>query len=486
MSDAVLPASAFLPYVPSSSNPWDVRKAGHLYRRAAFGLSWDELQRKLHSKPSDCVDELLDFDPNVDPFAQLYEQVEGLVLFSRADTAQAWWFHRMANTPNPAQEKIALFWHNRFATSLAKVDRPEWMHQQIETFRRMGLGSFRSLLLAVTADPAMLVWLDGRESRKGHPNENYAREIMELFTLGPGNYNEADIKELARAFTGWRIEQGAASSDTMMGGGMTGGMMASGNNSTHGAFVKAQWDEGPKTLFGKTGPFDAPAAIDLILAQPGASKFLATKILREFVTPEPPKEAIDHYAARLLALNWEIRPLLKELFLSSWFYSGDVYRSKIKSPVELCVGAAKTLGGKVNDTFLRDQSAKMGQTLLYPPNVKGWDGQEAWINANTVLVRFNFGMRLTTQRQDEFARKSDLQAWLARARVTNADDVLSYYATSLLDNDVPYDTKAQLLDFLNRGTKNEPVTFALTPETVNQKVRGVVQLLMSTPEYQLC
>jgi uncharacterized protein (DUF1800 family) len=477
MAEITLPSSAFEPYVPDASNPWDLRKVGHLYRRAGFGLPWNAIHQKATLSPGQCADELLNYDPNVDPFAELYEQVEGLVLFSRAETAQAWWFHRMVNTPNPMQEKVALFWHNRFATSLAKVDRPEWMHQQIELFRRKGLGSFRELLLEVTRDPAMLVWLDGRESHRGKPNENYAREIMELFTLGPGNYQEADIKELARAFTGWRIDYGSSSS--MMSMAMTGPTVA------RGVLDPKQWDDGPKTIFGKTGKFGATEAIDLILAQPGAPRFLATKMLKEFVCPEPPKQAVDHYAARLLANKWEIKPVLREMFLSKWFYSDDVYRSKIKSPVELCVGAALALGGKVNDTFLRDSAAKMGQTLLYPPNVKGWDGQEAWINANTVLVRFNYGMRLASQRQDEFAKRSDFQGWLTRANVRDANDVLNYYATTLLDANIPVADRTEMLDFLNKGTKNEPKPFALTPETISTKVRGLVHLLMSTPEYQL-
>lgn len=456
-----LPADPFSAYVPSEKDAWDVRKVNHLHRRAAFGLSYDQLKEKCKQTPEACVDDLLNYDPEVDPFDSLKEEVEGLVMFSRGESVQNWWFHRMVNTTRPMQEKIALFWHNRFATSLSKVDRPEWMANQIELFRRHGLGSFRVLLNEVTKDPAMLVWLDGRTSKKGAPNENYAREILELFTLGPGNYSEADIRELARAFTGWRID------------------------GDRGVLDKRAFDEGEKTVFGQKAKFDAAAAIDLILRQERAPRFLAMKMLQEFVHPAPPEQAVAHYASRLLRHNWEIKPVLREMLLSRWFYSEGVWRSKIKSPVELVVGGVIALGGRANATFLKDQAAKMGQALLYPPNVKGWDGQEAWINANTLLVRFNYGMQLASQRRDEFARKSDLAGALKRGEVKTADDVLSYFATVLVDNQLSSADRDKMLDYLNRGTKDEPKPFSLSEGTLNTKVRGLIHLMMSTPEYQL-
>lgn len=461
MAEVRLPEDPFSPFVPTSSDPWDVRKANHLHRRAAFGLPFDRLAEKVKATPSQCVDALLNYDPAFDPFETLREEVDGLVMFSRGESIQNWWFHRMVMTPQPLQEKIALFWHNRFATSLSKVDKPQWMARQIDLFRLKGLGSFRQLLNDVTADPAMLVWLDGRTSRKASPNENYAREILELFTLGPGNYSEGDIRELARAFTGWRVV------------------------GDEGQFDKKAWDDGEKTVFGQKARFDTPSAIDLILRQERAPRFLATKLLQEFVHPEPPERAVAHYASRLLRHNWEIKAVLREILLSRWFYSEAVWRSKIKSPVELVVGGVVSLGGRANASFLREQTIKMGQSLLYPPNVKGWDGQEAWINANTVLVRFNYGMQLASQRRDEFARKSDLAGALARGEVKTADDVLRYFGTVLLDDHLPVADRDRMLDYLNRGTKDEPRAFSLNEGTLNTKVRGLIHLLMSTPEYQL-
>jgi uncharacterized protein (DUF1800 family) len=367
----------------------------------------------------------------------------------------------MLNSTSPLREKMALFWHNLFATSQSKVQNAVLMAQQIGLFRQYALGNFRDLLKAVTHNPAMLIWLDGNTNRKGAANENYGREVMELFALGVGNYTEKDVKELARAFTGWHID------------------------GDHSVFNKAQFDDGEKTIFGKTGHFDSDAAIDLILDQPQASKHLARRILRAFVHPDPTDEVISHYAQRLVEEKWEVAPIMREIFLSRLFFSDWAYRSTIKSPVQLTVGAVAAVGGKVSTTFLRDQTGKMGQSLLMPPNVKGWDGEEAWINANTVLLRFNFGLSLATQRGDDFAQRADLNGWLQKHNLKTADDILDHYLRLLLDGNVAKEARAELLDFLNHGPHDQPKPFVLTPDTMNSKVRGLQHLIMAMPEFQL-
>jgi uncharacterized protein (DUF1800 family) len=372
------------------------------------------------------------------------------------------------------------------------------MHQHIELFRQKGLASFRELLVAVTKDPAMLVWLDGRVNRKGKPNENYAREIMELFTLGVGNYTEHDIKQLARAFTGWEIRDAGSS---MM-------MSAAAPGTMTGVLNEKQFDDGEKEIFGVKSNFNAQTAIDLILKQPAAPKFLAKKMIKEFVHPQPTDEQIEHYASRLLAADWDVKTVLREMISSRMFFSDWAYRSKIKSPVELAIGAALVVGGKVNAQYLREEMAKMGQNLLYPPNVKGWDGEQAWINSNTVLVyppnvkgwdgeqawinsntvlvRFNLGLMLATQRRDDlFARRTDYESFLRQHQAKTAAEVLDVYAKLMFDGRLDDEKRAELLEYMNRNEKNEPAAFVLNGGTVNSKVRGVLHLLMSTPEYQL-
>jgi hypothetical protein len=440
---------------------WDVRKVGHLLRRAGFGASHERMNELQKMQADGAVGWLLDFDISKDPFNHLLGEIEGFVTLNNPNTVQQWWAHRMLNTPRPLQEKMALFWHDHFATGFGKVGNPQFMHEQIELFRMKGLGNFRELLIEVGRDPAMLIWLDGNNSRKGTPNENYSREVMELFTLGPRNYSENDVKQLARAFTGWQIREGK------------------------GVLETAQFDDGEKEIFGIKGKFDSTSAVDLLLQHPAASKFIARKLLEEFVHPQPPSEFVDHYASRLVQNNWEIKPTLREIFTSRMFYSPWAYRSRIKNPAELCVGGALAVGGKIETRFVRDAMARMGLNLLFPPNVGGWKGGEQWINANTVLARFNYGLALAQHRGNEFARRPDLGAVLAQHGVKSADDVIDHYARVLLDGRISDAARGKFRAYMNMNQKGEAKPFEINGGTINSKIRGVVHLMMATPEYQL-
>ncbi len=459
----VPPDKQFDEYQPSDEMPWNAQRVGHLLRRAGFGPTYARQQTMLKQLPAEAISSIIDFDPKVDPFDGMLEQMEGLFNLKEVEAAQRWWVHRMMYTPHPLQEKMALFWHNRFATSAAKVGDGYFMHQMIELFRQQGLGNFRDLVVAVSRDPAMLVWLDGQSNRKGKPNENFGRELMELFTLGVGNYTEHDVKQVSRCFTGWTISY----------------------QDRKGIFDPKKFDEAEKEIFGKTGKFDASAAIDLILQQPSAPKHLAKKILVEFVHPEPTQEQIDHYASRLIEQKWEVRPVMKEIFSSRMFFSDWAYRSKIKSPCELCIGVALAIGGIPNTQFLRESMGRMGQPLLYPPSVKGWDGGEDWINANTVLQRFNFGMYAVTQRRDEFARHTDFEKWFGDHDIKTSAQVMDYYGSILLDGKIRPEMRSELIDYMNRGERNERIVFTMKPQLINTKVKGVLHLLTTSPEFQL-
>ncbi|MGH7215076.1 MAG: DUF1800 domain-containing protein [Tepidisphaeraceae bacterium] len=452
----------FEPFEPSDAQPWGMRRIGHLLRRAGFGATDDWVDALKPATPADALSTLLEYDVADDPLNPYLDKLEGYLTFGEPKSVQGWWVFRMLNTTRPMQEKIALFWHNHFATSAGKVTNIRLMHQQIELFRRMGLGSFRDLLIEVGKDPAMLIWLDGNTNQKGKPNENYAREVMELFTLGIGTYTEKDVKELSRAFTGWQIQ------------------------GDKGRLNPSLFDDGEKEIFGKRDRIDAEGAVDLLLERPTAPKFIARKLLREFVHPAPTDAMIDHYGRRLVASKWEVKPVLREMLASRLFFSDWAYRSRIKSPIELSVGAVAALGGKVNTGFVRDSSAKMGQDLLFPPNVKGWDGGEAWINANTVLMRFNFGLSLATQRNNEFARPSDIQAWISRHNIKSAEDAVDQYCRLFLDGEVTADVREKFVAYLKSDPKgNVQEKIKLDPGMINSKVRGLLHLIMSTPEYQL-
>jgi uncharacterized protein (DUF1800 family) len=279
----------------------------------------------------------------------------------------------MLRTNRPLVEKMALFWHGHFATSLQKV-QPVQMAQQIELFRTFGLGRFPALLSAVTRDPAMLVWLDNRANAKAHPNENYAREVMELFALGLGNYTEDDVKEAARAFTGWTLDK-----------------------NQQAAFVPARHDDGPKTVLGKTGAFGADDVIAIIVAQPVHQRFIARKLLEFFVYSDPEPELIEAAASVYALSGFDVARTVGTILRSDVFYSGRAYRAIPKSPVELAIGTLRYIGAADVPPNAVYQLARMGQEPLNPPSVKGWDGGPAWINTSTVLARFNFVNALIAQ-----------------------------------------------------------------------------------------
>lgn len=456
-----LPANPLAAYRPSTAEPWDRRKVGHLYRRATFGASASAIAAGLKQSPAQLVDSLLNYDTSQDPFNETLASLVGFIDMKEARNAQGWWLHRMLNTPRPLQEKIALFWHNRFATSAAKVGNAEMLHQQIELFRQKGLGNFRDLLVSVGRDPAMLVWLDGRENRKGKPNENYAREVMELFTLGIGNYTEKDVQELARCFTGWTLRDNSS------------GLAAN------------LFDDGEKTVFGKTGKFNDEQAVDLLLSQPAALQHLSQKLLQEFVHPEPDAALVKALAERVIALKWELKPILRELLLSRVFFSDYAYRSRIKSPTELAVGSALAMGGKIQVNYVREQMSRMGQSLLYPPNVKGWDGGENWINSNTLLVRYNFTEYVALQPGQAYAKGVDFTQFLKDAQIDSFDKAVDHFAAIFLDGQISPELRKKMLAYVSTDEKDKDRKFDLQKADVRRAVRSMAHMLMSTPEYQL-
>ncbi len=288
--------------------------------------------------------------------------------------AQAWWFRRMLDSKAPLREKMTLFWHDHFSTSLQKVKQPVLLIRQNDLFRRNAFGSSRDLTQQILIDPAMLLYLDTQSSRKGKPNENFAREVMELFTLGEGNYTEQDIREAARAFTGYNIDRETS---------------AVSQN-------RRQWDETDKTVFGKTGPFDGKAIIDLIFQKPEVAPFMTRKIWEFFVYEKPADAPIRALADGFRASGYNVGALLREIFMSREFYSEAAIRSQIKSPVQYTVELLKQLGiDSPPPGFPVIAGQQLGQILFMPPNVAGWDWGKAWINTNTLLARYNLAGFIT-------------------------------------------------------------------------------------------
>jgi hypothetical protein len=391
------PAREWGPWAPGPDDPWGRQWAGHLYRRAAFGGSWPELQAAIKAGPEATVDKLLAGGPGQAEFDQLMDAVAPGVAaprqpqFNQNDPfgvdLEGWWLHRMILTPHPLQERMTLFWHNHFATSIAKVRLPALMRDQNLLLRRHALGRFGPLVQEVSKDPAMLLWLDSNSNVRGKPNENYARELFELFCLGVGNYTEADVQEAARAFTGWHTNVTPE---------------AGFNPQTKPAFTfrGTLHDDGEKTVLGRTGKWDGADVVRIVLEQPACARFLVRKLYRHFVAEAvvPPDSLIEPLAERLRQTDYDVGGVLKVLLRSRHFYSRFAFRQRVKGPVEHVVGLLRCLEAKLPveavGLSLPAAMQELGQTLFAPPSVKGWDGGPAWLNTATLLARHNMAWRL--------------------------------------------------------------------------------------------
>ena len=370
------------------AQPMGLDDARHLLARAGFGGSPRELAALAQLSRDDAVKRLLaetrttaqtplpawfsEVSPNLRSLQALgpderrkWQQEQN----RRVAEAQAWWLREMIVTPSPLTERMALFWHNHFVSSQRKVRNTQYLVQQNLLLREHALAQFGPMLHAVARDPAMLQYLDSNTNRKGRPNENFAREVMELFTLGEGHYTEADVREAARAFTGWSIDRDSGTVQLR----------------------PEQHDNGSKTIFGRTADFDSDGALDLLLQQPATAEFIVTKLWREFVSMEPDATEVSRIAARFRDSGYEIKVALAELLSSTHFWSDQARGGLIKSPVELIIGTIRQFEIEVPETQpLAGVAAQLGQALFLPPNVRGWPGGETWISSASLLNRKQF------------------------------------------------------------------------------------------------
>jgi hypothetical protein len=386
--DQVAPEDAWMPFQPTQSRPWSNRLAAHLLRRAGFGGSIDEINAAVENGLEATVSNLLEFDSAAE--YNLGMETSGRLLSGGQDSMglAAWWLLRMVQTPCPLQEKMTLFWHGHFATGANKVGNARAMLRQNELLRANSISRFGPLVSAISRDVAMLIYLDSTENRKTRPNENYARELMELFCLGPGNYTEKDIKEIARCFTGWEVRRHTFK------------------------FNPYQHDRDSKSFLRQAGKFDGDDAIRIILEQPAASRFIAKKLIRFFVFDDQPIRDgfAEPVAATLRDSGFDIRAAVEMILRSQVFYSDAAIAKKIKSPVELAIGTLRFFDAAVNMQQLAERLNRLGQLPLYPPNVKGWDGGRSWINAATILARGNLIAGVLNSPDTTFASGS-LKEW---------------------------------------------------------------------------
>ncbi|MBL8670424.1 MAG: DUF1800 domain-containing protein [Alphaproteobacteria bacterium] len=367
----------------------------HLLQRTGFAVDPAEAQRLTRMTREAAVKAVLD-NVRREPVTPLPDSVRGAMpdklprdmtdaerqAFQQMHRAlmadiKGWWLKEMTETPSPLTERMVLFWHGHFTSDLKKTKAPRLLLRQQGLLRREATGSFARLLHAIVKDPAMLVYLDGVENRRDAPNENLARELLELFTLGEGQYGERDIKEAARALTGWHLDRAAL---------LRGG---------DAAFEPRRHDDGEKTVLGRRGRFDAAGLVDLLLAQPRTAEHVVEKLWREFVSPAPDKAIVARVAGRFRASGYEIRAALEGLLLSDAFWASANRGTLIKSPAVLLAGTVRQLGMALPDgRLVARASQRLGQDLFDPPNVKGWPGGETWITSDTLLFRHQVLTRL--------------------------------------------------------------------------------------------
>ncbi len=433
----------------------------HLIRRAGFGATPGELRRYRAMNYEEVVEELI--HPEQLDNSALDDQIKEFDFdYTRLGDLQRWWLYRMAFTKRPLEEKLTLFWHGHFATSNRKVGAPYSMYVQNMLFRNLGLGDFHDLLLAVSRDPAMVIWLDNQQNKKGKPNENYAREIMELFTMGIGNYSEQDIKEAARAFTGWQTGPGGF------------------------RFVSKQHDDGRKTFLGHTEVSSGEDVVRILAEHPATAKFMARKLLRFFVMDDPPESMIVRIADSYRANKRDMRVVMRTIFTDKIFRSQRAYHAKIKSPVEVAIGAIKSLQVKHLDDSLPSQIERMGQSLFQPPNVKGWEGGAAWISSDKMMARFNFASSITAPRLKEIESQTPLSKLLYAEGVHNAGDMVDYFINLLVDGDVPSSTRTRLIQYVSKANNGEIMETIPDEKNLELKARGLLHLIMTLPVYHLC
>jgi uncharacterized protein (DUF1800 family) len=406
---------------PAKAPVWDAAAARHLLSRAAFGGTPEEAARLAALPLERAVDLLLEEAAAAKPPARPewvrdvwinggrrwsdMSAEEYLIVFRRhnARNAQeiadlrAWWLQQMITTQTPLRENMTLFWHGHFTSATGKVNGfSQAFYQQNETYRRHALGNFRRFLEAVTLDPAMMAYLDLERSSKAHPNENYARELLELFTLGVGNYTEKDIQEIARAFTGWTLDAPPGSvkvnrptaPDRLQFPSITrDGMVPT--------FVPEQHDNGEKTVLGRTGRFGIQEVLDLIVQQPACGRHLAGRLIDYFGASDPEGRLRERMAQVFRESKYEVRPMLHVLFTAPEFYAPAARGSKVKGPVRLLVGACRDLRLEGEATpSLAQLTVPLGQELFNPPTVKGWPSGTAWISASTLPLRYRLGEAL--------------------------------------------------------------------------------------------
>ena len=490
---------------PLSAVRWNFTTAAHLLNRAGFGGPPSEIEQVVELGPDQAVAQLVDFEKTPDATANPEwakpdpEKVKRFQAMRQAGDEERrklqreeqqlqrqhimelrrWWLQRMAKGPRPLQEKLTLFWHGHFATSVEKVREAYLLWRQNELFRRLAAGNWLEMLIEVGKDPAMLIYLDQAQSRKQHPNENFAREVMELFALGEGHYTEKDISEAARALTGWTLDQ----------------------TRQRFAYRVFLHDDGEKTVFGQTGNFDGEDVLEQIVIQPQAARFITAKLWNYFAGEMPSKDLNTALAEIFRQNGNNFKPVLRAMFRSEEFHAPSVIRNQVKSPVQWLVGTVRVLESELPPPMVCwGLTRNLGQDLFAPPNVKGWDGGLTWITTNNLLARYNEAAALV---QGDMSMLAGMNPGIGNANPNRMREIQN----RIRDNRPPRVDVKKIFTEKER-TDKEALIAALEKRLLQSRLKakqeqalreyldsqgeldegdilGAIRLVISTPEYQL-
>ena len=466
----------------------DIELMAHLLRRAGFGSTRDELASYAAKGYEAAVEELLSpgAEGRISDYLvrRFHPELSGMM---GPQAPGENWLYRLATTTTPLQEKMTLFWHSIFATGYNKVIHGKALSDQTRMFRRHAMGSFRTMLLELSRDPAMIIWLDNQDNHKGAINENYGRELLELFSMGVGNYTEEDIKECARAFTGWTI----ANRQYMEMRSQRDSDWPYGRISWHFEFHTEDHDYGEKTFLGETGNFNGDDIVDIICRQPATARFIARHLYSFFVADEPPvpewpytpardPEAIETLVQAYFDYGYNIGPMLRVLFNSDFFKSADIRYTKVKSPVELVAGVLRLTGEfdrpryEIIDRY--NQASFMGQMLNNPPSVEGWHQGTDWLDSGTLVERINFASQ-----QVGDTEKPGISAMIGRisgelSETTSPERLVDACLEEVGSLEVDESTRRTLVEFCAQGSAGA--------NTDRQHIADVLQMVAATQEFQ--
>ena len=470
----------------------DIGLIAHLMRRAGFGANREQIGMHANAGYQNTVEALLNpgeedrMDDHL--IRRFHPELSGMM---GPNAPGQNWLYRMATTSAPLREKMALFWHGIFATGYAKVIHGKALSDQTRMFRTFGMGSFKDLLIQLSKDPAMIIWLDNQDNHNGAINENFGRELLELFTMGVGNYTERDIKECARAFTGWTI----ANREYMELRSQRDSDWPYGRIAWHFKYHPEDHDDGEKEFLGQRGRFNGEDIIHIICQQEATARFISRHLYSFFVSDEPPipewrytpptnPEAIDELTRVYFDSNYDISAMLRALFNSSYFQSQDSWYSKVKSPVELVAGVLRLTGEfnrprrEIIDRYF--QASYMGQFLNNPPSVEGWHQGTDWLDTGTLVERVNFASQ-----QIGDPTKPGIHAMIERIastpnNVASPENLISVCLEEMGVISVEEDTMKVLIDFASQG-HDQPVN---TSNDGPQKISAALQMVASTKEFQ--